>query len=214
MRPRGPPARTTRSRSRPDIITYTPASTAPLNGCVVGGPCEIRRRSSSPTFSNLPHHIFVGHKAVFEHQLAPAPPAPHPPAPNHQHPAPFRGQLQGQSIADVSLPRMPSLSIFGAVENPSNPFSMTNAVIPLGPACVSVLAYTTCRHPPPLAAHTRVGASESERCGHQNGRRGAVGAPQFGAVEKEAPLHSVRAAPHAHNVGSCCTPPTAHPRGG
>ena len=43
----------------------------------------------------------------------------------------------------VFEPRMPSLSSFCAVEKPFMPFSIRNAVMPFGPACASVFAYTT-----------------------------------------------------------------------
>ena len=45
--------------------------------------------------------------------------------------------------SQVFEPRMPSLSSFCAVEKPGMPFSIRNAVMPFGPACASVFAYTT-----------------------------------------------------------------------
>lgn len=83
--PRGPPLRTSRSRSSPDISTFTPPSTGPS------------------TFASGTKH-------------------------------------SSKTSSHVSLPRIPTLSSFCAVENPGMPFSIRNAVIPLGPADGVVLA--------------------------------------------------------------------------
>mmetsp|Transcript_7694 Transcript_7694/g.17540 ORF Transcript_7694/g.17540 Transcript_7694/m.17540 type:complete len:266 (-) Transcript_7694:569-1366(-) len=86
MIPIGPPESTRRSRSRPDMRTYTPPCTSPSTR-------SAGTKQSSKTSSH------------------------------------------------VSLPRMPSLSSFCAVRNPSMSLSMRNAVMRL--FSTSVFAYTT-----------------------------------------------------------------------
>jgi hypothetical protein len=68
------------------------------------------------------------------------------PRPSPQLYAGHRACLESRGCARVRLcpaPQLTSLSSFCAVLKPGMPFSMRKAVMPLGPAAGSVLAYTT-----------------------------------------------------------------------
>lgn len=116
-RPSGPPLRTSRSRSRPDMSTAAPLSTCPntfsvwftvnteseLRGCTKKCKCIKGREPDLPS-----------------------------------------GTSQfSKTSSQVSLPRMPTLSSFWCVENPLKVFSTMKAVIPLDPFSGEVFAYTT-----------------------------------------------------------------------